>query len=262
MFSINQIVIIRNEEKGLIKSLASSNDMEYMVETINDFLHPEEEDLELYSGINLGDSVKAKDCEHEKYNDVGCVEEIDIDDHLDEFIYYVKFETSYKSYKFVESELVKTSFFQKKEKKKNHFRFFNNKKQTTLIMEKATEINVFSPNANADNIAEIYQEELNKCSQIIIDGTTFFGKIKRNESNVVTSVNDCILPSSSDLKETVKEYIRGINSGSLNTIEVGGTSTIVVSSFTAKQRMEIKMVVLTAAVNVASAVPELLNRKI
>jgi len=100
--------------------------------------------------------------------------------------------------------------------------------------------------------------KVSECLLISIDGVTYFGELVKKEG--VVEINNAI-EAKETLSDTVSAWIKADNVEGLESLEVSGNSTtLVTKKLTEDQKEEVELVIINAARAFVNAVPNLINK--
>lgn len=98
--------------------------------------------------------------------------------------------------------------------------------------------------------------KLQKCQQIIVNGSNYFGELVPKNKEGITVVKNAI-ETPGNLETTVKAWIKADTTGKLTSLSISGETQIVSKEITAADQDVIDVVIIKAANAIANAVAEL-----
>lgn len=106
------------------------------------------------------------------------------------------------------------------------------------------------------SIRQILTEEIATCQNLSVNGTQYFGKVKKDENGIV--IYEAVQAAGS-LESTVTSWLKAFNLDKLETLSLQGDMTLVEKSMNKSQKETIELLVLRAAQAARTALPNLIN---
>lgn len=111
--------------------------------------------------------------------------------------------------------------------------------------------------SEAKSIRQILTEQIAECQNLSVNGTQYFGKVKKDEDGGVIIYE--AVQAEGSLESTITSWLKAFNLQKLETLSLQGDMTLVEKSLNEAQKETIELLVLKAAQAARTALPNLIN---